>query len=130
MNKIVSKTLGGLSPQYYFRQFVFGLLFTGFFTWFIWWVSMKSKHPVEIGMIAFFVINTILYPYSRFVYESIMNFIIGVNVFRLKASVVLLVKFFTMFFCWLFAVFIAPVGLVYLYFYHSKAEKKAQQKEI
>jgi len=126
MNNIVSKTLGGLSPQYYFRHFIFGLLFAGFFAW----MMMQSKNPVEIGMIAFGVINTILYPYSRFVYESIMDFIMGDNVFFLNAFVMLSVKFITMYFCWALAIFIAPVGLAYLYFYHSKEEKNAQQEEI
>ena len=90
MHKIVSKTLGGLSPQYYFRHFIFVLLFAGFFAW----TLTQSKNPIEVGAIAFGVINTIFYPYSRFVYESIMDFIMGDNTFFLNALLMLVVKFF------------------------------------
>ncbi len=124
MHKIVSKTLGGLSPQYYFRHFIFGLLFAGFFAW----TLTQSKNPIEVGAIAFGVINTIFYPYSRFVYESIMDFIMGDNTFFLNALLMLVVKFFTMFLCWSFAIFIAPLGLAYLYYYHSKEEKNTPEE--
>jgi len=124
MNKIVSKTLGGLSWQYYFRHFVFGLLVAGFFVW----TLTQSKNPIGIGAIAFGLINTILYPYSRFVYESIMDFIMGDNAFFLNALLVLVVKLFTMFLCWSFAIFIAPIGLAYLYYYHSKKEKNTPEE--
>ena len=124
MNKIFSKTLGGLSPQYYFRHFVFGLLFAAFFVW----MQMQNNKPIEIAAIAFVVINTLLYPYSRFVYESIMDFIMGDNVFFLNAILILVVKFISMALCWGFAVFIAPVGLAYLYYYHSKEEKNIKEE--
>lgn len=38
-------------------------------------------------------------------------------------GVVLLVKSMTMMVCWTGAIFIAPVGLAYLYFHHSKAHR-------
>jgi hypothetical protein len=35
----------------------------------------------------------------------------------------LFVKVITMALCWCFAIFIAPIGLGYLYYHHSKAER-------
>lgn len=72
-------------------------------------------------MIALLAINTFLYPYSRFVYESIVSFIMGNNVFFVNAIFMVVVKIFTMLLCWSFAIFIAPIGLAYLYYHHSKA---------
>ncbi len=89
---------------------------------------MQNNKPIEIAAIAFVVINTLLYPYSRFVYESIMDFIMGDNVFFLNAILILVVKFISMALCWGFAVFIAPVGLAYLYYYHSKEEKNIKEE--
>lgn len=119
MHPVIEKTLGGLSPQYYFRQFFFGLLITAFFVY----MSMHSSHPTPIGMWLFIAISTFLYPYSRFVYESSIGFIMGNNVFFVNAIAMLITKFITMVMCWAFSLFIAPIGLAYLYYHHSKAER-------
>jgi hypothetical protein len=68
-----------------------------------------------------FVLNTLLYPYSRFVYESIMRFILGDNILVSGLGLMMIVKYLTMGICWAAAILIAPFGLAYLYFYHSKS---------
>jgi hypothetical protein len=116
MHPVIAKTFGGLSPQYYVRQFVFGMIFPAF----IYFVTSRSPHPIQIGMLVLLVVNTLLYPYSRFVYEGILGFIMGNSVFWGNAFFMLFVKLITMLLCWCFAIFIAPVGLAYLYYHHSK----------
>ncbi|HWV04073.1 hypothetical protein FUT88_14355 [Ralstonia sp. TCR112] len=116
MQSIFAKTFGGLSRPYYFRHFLFGLLFPAFF----FFVSHAGK-PIPFPVVLFFIANTFLYPYARFVYEGVMSFILGNNIFFVNAIVMLFAKFTTMLICWAFAVFIAPIGLVYLYFRHSRA---------
>lgn len=112
----MQKTFGGLSPQYFFRQLFFGGLITAFV------ISMTLRTPsTGIGIYFLVAINTVLYPYSRFVYESIVGFVMGQNVFYLNAIVMLIAKLFTMVLCWSFSIFIAPIGLAYLYFHHSRA---------
>jgi hypothetical protein len=118
MQEIIKKTFGGLTPQYYFRQFAFGLIFPIFSIY----ASSQSPtpHGIQAGAIAFFIINTVLYPYSRFVYESVIEFIMGKNVFFVNALLLLIAKLFTMLLCWAGAIFIAPVGLIYLFFRSRK----------
>ncbi|MFA5702314.1 MAG: hypothetical protein WC982_02250 [Advenella sp.] len=118
MNHLIAKTFGGLSLTYYFRHFIFGLIFPVLFLF----MQSQTTQPTSIGMIVFLVISTLLYPYSRFVYESIIDFIMGQNVFFINTIVMLITKLTTMLLCWVFAIFIAPAGLVYLYFYHSKQQ--------
>jgi len=118
MHPIFLKTLGGLSRQYYLRQFFFGLLFPVM----IIFIQHYSTHPIPLSMILLLMINSLFYPYARFVYESIVNFIMGDNVFIVNAALMLFIKLMTMAICWCAAIFIAPVGLVYLYYHHSKAE--------
>lgn len=48
----------------------------------------------------------------------------GQNVFFINAIIMLVAKFITMVLCWLFAIFIAPIGLAYLYYYHTKETKQ------
>jgi len=119
MHDIIRITFGGLSTQYYMRQLFFGLAITGF----IVFTLIDSNKSIDLFMVSFLVVNTFLYPYSRFVYESIVEFVIGDNVFFMNAIFLLLVKMFAMIICWGFAVFIAPLGLLYLYLFHSKSTR-------
>ncbi len=119
MHPLIAKTFGGLSAPYYFRQFVFGLIFPAF----MYFMMSRTPHPVPIAAMLMLTVNTLLYPYARFVYESIVGFILGQNVFFVNAILMLVVKFITMALCWGFAIFIAPLGLVYLYIHHTRAER-------
>ena len=118
MHPIIEKTFGGLSTQYYFRQFVFGLAMSAL----VVFLAIRGPEGITTGQILFVAANTFLYPYSRFVYESIVGFIVGDNVLFGCALVFFAVKFFTMMLCWAFAIFIAPLGLAYLYYHHSKEQ--------
>lgn len=115
MHPVISKTFGGLSASYYIRQFVFGLTIPIFI-----YVMTQGKQPFHLPMLLMMVANALLYPYSRFVYESVISFIMGQNVFFVNVVLMLAVKVITMMFCWMLAIFIAPFGLVYLYYHHSK----------
>lgn len=119
MHPLITKTIGGLSAQYYFRHFVFGLIFPALF--FAAANSGNASQSVSIGTYIFMAVNTLLYPYARFVYEGIVNFIMGSNVFFVNAFFMLAMKAMTMGVCWAGAIIIAPVGFAYLFFYHSKA---------
>lgn len=122
MSNFIQKTFGGLSLNYYVRQFLFALLISVF----IGFISLKHPRTGELNIhfLVFILINQFLYPYARFVYESIIDYILGNNVFFVNAILSLIVKLFTMLLCYCFAIFIAPIGLIYLYFYHSKREKQ------
>ncbi|MGB5772700.1 MAG: hypothetical protein WBM32_22955 [Crocosphaera sp.] len=115
MHSIIHKTFGGLTFQYYFRQLVFSVILA-----MIWAMVNEEK---SIILWAYALANTFLYPYSRFIYESIIDFIIGDNIFIISGILLLTVKFFTMFLCWLLSLLIAPIGLIFLYFYHSRTQK-------
>lgn len=119
MHSVFVNTFGGLSRQYFFRQFMFGLLFPVFV------YAMLSRNPsgIPMTMYVLLAVNTLLYPYSRFVYEGIVDFVVGENVFIVNAFVMLMAKLMTMLLCWCFAIFVAPVGLAYLYYHHSKSAR-------
>jgi hypothetical protein len=117
MHPFIQKTFGGLSGAYYFRQLFFGFLFAlALFFFFSRMPTSTSRAPLYL----FLLVNVLLYPYSRFVYEGIVGFIMGNNVFFVGAFFMIFVKYITMAMCFVFAIFIAPVGLAYLYWYHSR----------
>lgn len=119
--RFIRKTLGGLNAAYYFRHFVFGAALSGLYLY------MMSRAPenIKAGVVVFLLISLLLYPYSRFVYERIVGFILGNNIFVMNSLIMLATKFITMVLCLAFSIFIAPMGLAYLYFYHTKADKNA-----
>lgn len=120
MKSVFWKTFGGLSAPYYFRHFLFGLMFPAF----LYFSLRDNPHPPPPLTVYLFVItSSVLYPYSRFAYEGVVSFVLGDNFFLINIWVMLLAKFLTMFACWLLAVFIAPVGLIYLYVHHSREER-------
>jgi len=122
MHPVLRKTFGGLSAQYYIRNFLFGLIFPVL----IYTALTHSKTGVfPMGALFYCLVNSLLYPYARFVYESIMDYIFGNNVFFVNAILMLVVKVFTMAMCWSMAIFIAPIGLAYLYFHHSRASNQS-----
>lgn len=116
MRDFLSKTLGGLERPYFLRHLFFGLCITVLLSW----AMYASANPAKWGNIFGFVICGLLYPYSRFVYESIITFILGDNVFFVNSLLMLTIKMITIIICWIFSVFIAPIGLIWLYFYHNK----------
>lgn len=117
MHPILQKTFGGLSPQYYFRHLFFGFLIFAVFAF----TMTRGPHPAPL--VAWFVglVFTFLYPYSRYVYESVVGFILGDSIVVMNFFFMLITKIFTMMMCWLFAIFVAPIGLAYLYYHHSNS---------
>lgn len=120
----LSKTFGGLSKAYYVRNILFGTFFCllAMFMGYLIYVRSDSISAL-LALSTYGVINLFLYPYSRFVYESVMGYILGNNTFYVNSSTFLNAKLITMGLCFFLAIFIAPIGLIYLYFYHTKQEK-------
>lgn len=119
MQTIIRKTFGGLSREYYFRQLFFGCLIAGVMFWFKTATYLPTL-PLVVGIL----VNTMLYPYARFVWESIVGFIVGQNMFFFPAIILLGAKLVTMFVCWQMAILIAPLGLGWLYWHHSRTPRE------
>ena len=120
MSNFYSKTFGGLNSSYYWRNFLFGLLA---FAFMIFTMSQAKGISAfaQIVCTIIFLVNSFLYPYARYVYESVFNYILGDNVFYVSAKFAIPMKISMMFVCWFLAILIAPFGLIYLYYHHSKS---------
>lgn len=88
MKRFLSKTFGGLETSYYLRHLFFGLAMTILFSW----GMFVSDNPAKWTNISAFVAFGVLYPYSRFVYESVLGFVFGENVFFVNAFLLLITK--------------------------------------
>lgn len=116
MHPVIAKTFGGLSAHYYIRNFLFGTVFSAIYLM----VLIINDTGLPMAGLAFMLINTFLYPYSRYVYEGTVDYILGNNVIFSGLFLMLVIKCITIILCWFLAIFIAPLGLAYLYYHHSK----------
>ncbi|MCY1306795.1 hypothetical protein D9M68_875350 [compost metagenome] len=123
MRNVLQMSFGGLSRAYYFRQLFFGSLFTAFFVA----LAFYTSKPASLGFYLLLGVMTLLYPYSRFVYETVVDFFMGDNMIIGNLFVMLWWKALTMSMCWIFAIFIAPIGLVGLYIYHWRSNRKGSE---
>lgn len=123
MKNVLKMSFGGLTKVYFLRQLFFGSLF--FVAFLV--LMIYSKKPVDFGLLGFLVVATLLYPYSRFVYEVVVEFILGDNVVVGDAGSMLWWKILMMSMCWIFSVFIAPVGLVGLFVYHRWFKERGSE---
>lgn len=120
MRDFIAMTFGGLSLPYFLRQLFFGAGMSALIVFMV----VQGDAQLRMDQLVLLMVNALLYPYSRFVYEQVIGFLMGDNVFFVNAVMMLVVKMFTMTLCWGFAIFIAPLGLAYLYFYHRRAQRQ------
>ncbi|MGR2738973.1 hypothetical protein ACUY1T_11050 [Billgrantia sp. Q4P2] len=118
MRHFIATTFGGLSLRYFLRQLFFGIGMSALIVFAI----TQGDGQVRMDQLLLLTVNALLYPYSRFIYEQAVGFLLGDNVFFVNAVMLLVVKIFTMTLCWSFAIFIAPLGLAYLFFYHRQTQ--------
>ena len=115
MASFFSRTFGSLTNRYYFRNFIIGAIYCALLIFLLW--GSKSSNKYIFMFLA--VLNTFLFPYARFVWDSIVDFILGDNHFILGGNVLLFsmfLKLIILLFIWYFAIIIAPIGLLYLFF--------------
>lgn len=118
MSSIFKKTFGGLSKDYLFRQYFFGLVIFGLFA--AMTLNGKGSDQYATIKLIFAGICLILYPYAHFVYDSIVGFIMGNNVFFINSNIMIPWKIARMVLIFGSSLLIAPLGLTYLYFHHSR----------
>ena len=128
LKKFFIRSFFGLSKKYYFRQLIFGLFYFVIFCYFI----NNDKHingifPLQSHkniFLTFYFPCIFIYPYSRFVYESIASFIIGENKITMPFVTAISLKWATMTLCFLLSPIIAPIGLISIFIYHSVKNNK------
>lgn len=117
MQDFVRKTLYGLTLSYYVRQLIIGCVIGGSLD-----LIMLQMHP-NIPMAIFFGVKALLFPCARFVVHSVIGFMQGATLFIVPAIFLLLVKVVLIMVCWKMAIILAPVGMIGLFIYHSRAER-------
>lgn len=124
MKSFIDKTVGGLSPAYYIRHFIFSLTIPAVLIYARRHKGGKGVDPKEYGVF----VNTMLYPYARFLYERITSYIVGNNNFITTPLALLYKKAVSMVICWCLAIVMTPAGMLCLWYLHTRLEREAGQQ--
>ena len=78
----------------------------------------------QVLVLALVAISWLIYPFSRFVYESVFNWIMGDNVLIVNALICLIMKLLTTVLCFSFAIYLAPIAWIYIFWYFKFGDGK------
>lgn len=120
----VKLAFGGLSSAYYTRQAIIGLGLAVV----LMWLTMPKHHPsmAHVGFIVNMLVNAALYPYARFVYEQVVDFVLGGEELFANSLLGSLVKLIMMLMCFMLATLLAPLGLLYLYYIQTQDDENIE----
>lgn len=116
MNLIIMCLFGGFICFYYICNFFFSLIFFMVFIFIFSFGKESFFGGLFVFVLIFMVVSCFFYFYFWFVYESVVNYIVGCNMFFVNVVLMLVVKFMIMFLCWYLVIFIVLFGLVYFFF--------------
>ena len=110
LSNLFYNSFAAISPRYYFRHFLIGLIFPAIY-------MLMPIINTQLNLLSYilFSINCLLYPYARYVYQTLVLFILGNRDIIDNTPLSLFINLITMALCWSLAIFIAPIGLLYLY---------------
>ncbi len=119
----IRKMFDGIDTTYLFKSYFFAALVFSFFLFSIFYVSEGSN--VSIFFLMFLALSFFLFPFATIAWDDLITTLMSGHVLILPLPIMLiwkLVKIFTLF---MFAIFIAPLGIIYIYFakgHHRKMQ--------
>lgn len=122
MLQFFENTLFGLNRKYYFRN----LLIAALFACLVWYLTKYASSHSTVGEIpdvyiiinnTYLVLSTLLYPYAKYAYDSLWEFIFNDSVWAFGGILLLIVLYFKLIIraiLFVFAIFLAPIGWLIL----------------
>ena len=112
----IKRIFGSVQPRYLIRAYVLSAAFMALMVWMV--LSLDSAKPMHDRAVtlAVFGVGALLFPFSKLVWDEIKRVMMGETVFFMNAVILMFLKVLVNFFLWGFSIFIAPVGILYLWF--------------
>lgn len=117
-------SLKGLSSAYYWECFIKGAIVPVILVAIYIYTGKASVSQILLYSLGWLVL-LIFYPFSRFVYDSLMNFLMGNTIFITNAVLLFTWRYLVYAILLCFSIFIAPIGWIILFFINKSAYKKA-----
>ncbi len=117
--KSIKELFASLNASYLMRQYVFGFICYALLIYI-------NKDTLNAQIIVILTISLLLYPFAMFVYDSIVNFLLGDNIVFKSLGLTIILGVIKTVGIFVFSIFIAPVGIIYLYLTRGKRLENAE----
>ena len=107
------RIFGGLQPSYLIRSYLVGLIFFSLMIGMA--LNAETKNGSPVGLIVFASLSTLLFPFAKLVWDELRDLAFGNNVIFMNAMMLIMLKWLVNGFLWAFAIFVAPIGILYLW---------------
>lgn len=119
----IKSIFGFVSPQYLIRAYLISLVIA--VIWFFANQAALEQNSQKILWYGYILVSALLFPFAKLVWDEVRDLIIGNNgitYFGLWAiGVNFMFKAIVNILLWALAIFIAPLGILYLWWKQSKA---------
>lgn len=121
MKLLIDRTVEAMTPRSFLPQLALGSLISASYLLLLLLYWPGVKNPQLGGAILMLVwLNTLLYPFARFVYSTIFYLLLGSGPYVVSSFWIFVAQVLITLGCWIFACVITPLGFLVLYFYDRK----------
>jgi hypothetical protein len=111
----VKRIFRTMDTAYLIRAYLIAAVFLGIIIVFAFNAASPDK-PMPASVLVYTVICALLFPFAKLVWDEIAGLVFGKNVIFMNAILLLVLKVFVNMMLFCFAIFIAPLGILYLWF--------------
>lgn len=109
---MLGRILNGVERTYLIRAWLIAACFFALMAV----VAFQNKNGVQVAPLIYFAICTLLFPFSKLVWDEIKALVMGQNIIFMNALILMLLKVFINALLWSFAPFIAVIGIGYIWY--------------
>lgn len=107
------RIFGALSGSHLVRSYLLGLMFLAAFCW----LFFKTERPMSetVLTVAYFGLCTLVFPFAKLVWDELKLLVLGESIILMPALILYPLKLMVNAILWVFALFVAPFGLAYIW---------------
>ncbi len=110
--QILRRIFGSVDRAYLIRAYIISFAIFAFYAA----IFSRGTQPMQPSAWVFLIVNTILFPFSKLVWDEAMSLLLGRNMFILPAIFLMLAKVIINVALWAGAILIAPIGILWLWY--------------
>lgn len=111
------RIFGSFDKAYLVRAYVIGIAILALYAV----ILSRGADPIPSPIWFILIVNTILFPFSKLVWDEIMSLLLGRNIFFLPAIFLMFAKLLINVALWAGAIFVAPLGILWLWYRSGEA---------
>lgn len=109
---MLRRILSGVERSYLIRSWIIGICFLALMLF----AASQGKNAIPITAIFYFIVSTILFPFSKLVWDELKLLMMGNNIIFMNILILYPLKLFINALLWGFAPFVAILGIGYIWF--------------